>query len=69
MPLRSVVPEKKGTSGNRKGNPGKDTFFRTALLMELKSKGPEYGELCTQAINEPQQRFEYWKRKLKERSP
>ena len=30
---------------------------------------PEYGELCTQAINEPQQRFEYWNSKLKERSP
>ena len=30
---------------------------------------PEYGELCTQAINEPQQRFEYWNSKLKERFP
>ena len=30
---------------------------------------PEYGERCTQAINQPQQRFEYWNRKLKERSP
>ena len=30
---------------------------------------PEYGELCTQAINEPRQRFEYWNSKLKERSP
>ena len=45
MPLRSVVPEKKGTSGNRKGNPGKDKFFRTALLMELKSKGQDMPEL------------------------
>ena len=30
---------------------------------------PEYGELCTQAIKEPQQRFEYWNSKLKERFP
>ena len=45
MPLISVVPEKKGTSGNRKGNPGKDKFFRTALLMELKSKGQDMPEL------------------------
>ena len=27
------------------------------------------GELCTQAIKEPQQSFEYWNSKLKERSP
>ena len=30
---------------------------------------PVYGELCTQAIKEPQQRFEYWNSKLKERFP
>ena len=30
---------------------------------------PEYGELCTQAIKEPKQRFEYWNSKLKERFP
>ena len=30
---------------------------------------PEYGELCTQAINEPRQRFEYWNSKLKDRFP
>jgi hypothetical protein len=36
---------KKGTSGNPNGNPGKDKLLRTALLMELKSKGEDMPEL------------------------
>jgi hypothetical protein len=28
---------------------------------------PVYEELCTQAISEPQRRFEYWNSKFKER--
>ena len=39
------MPWKKGASGNPKGNPGKDKLFRTALLMELKSKGQDMPEL------------------------
>src|SRR5262245_3273513 len=39
------MPWKKGTSGNPSGNPGKDKFLRTALLMELKSKGQDMPEL------------------------
>jgi len=39
------MPWKKGTSGNPNGNPGKDKLLRTALLMELKSKGEDMPEL------------------------
>src|SRR5262245_16515486 len=40
-----TMPWKKGISGNPMGNPGKDKLFRTALLMELKSKGEDMPEL------------------------
>jgi hypothetical protein len=36
---------RKGTSVNPRGNPGKDKLIRTALLMELKSKGEDMPEL------------------------
>ena len=39
------MPWRKGTSGNPRGNPGKDKLLRTALLMELKSKGEDMPEL------------------------
>ena len=39
------MPWKKGTSGNPNGNPGKDKLLRTALRMELKSKGEDMPEL------------------------
>ena len=39
------MPWRKGTSGNPRGNPGKDKLLRTALLMELKSKGQDMPEL------------------------
>ena len=40
-----TMPWRKGTSGNPNGNPGKDKLLRTALLMDLKSKGQEMPEL------------------------
>jgi Family of unknown function (DUF5681) len=42
---------KKGTSGNPRGNPGKDKLLRTALIMELKSKGQDMPELRQIARN------------------
>jgi len=49
-----TMPWKKGTSGNPNGNPGKDKLFRTALLMELKSKGqgmPELRQIARKCID------------------
>ena len=39
------MPWKKGTSGNPRGNPGKDKLLRAAMLMELKCKGEDMPEL------------------------
>ena len=45
---------KKGQSGNQNGQ-GKDKLFRTALLMELKSRGedmPELRKIARKAIDQ-----------------